>query len=118
MKGRKPVPTYLKEIRNTRRKDRVPKHEPRPGGDLLEASEWLATERQRGSWTWHIANSPAGLLKWLERAMVAAFCVAASTLAGAVEELAAAGSTLVPGSVAGMLVQHPSIGSATRTCAA
>jgi P27 family predicted phage terminase small subunit len=94
-------------LRGTRRKHREPKNEPKPEGDLFEAPSWLVTERQKASWTWHVTNAPPGLLRRLDRALLAAFCVAEAIHAEAVEQLAAAGTVLAPGSVAGTLVQHP-----------
>jgi hypothetical protein len=39
MRGRKPTPSHLKLIRGTARKDRAPKNEPKPHGDLLVAPD-------------------------------------------------------------------------------
>jgi hypothetical protein len=46
MRGRKPVPTMLRELHGNPRKVALPKHEPKPGGDLLDAPDWLS-EGQR-----------------------------------------------------------------------
>jgi len=61
---------------------------------------------EKASWTWHVANSPPGLLKRLDRAMLAVFCCAEATYAEATEAMANAALT-VPGSVAGTTVPNP-----------
>jgi len=75
MRGRKPVPTTLRELHGNPRKVALRKFEPRPDGDLSEPPDWLS-EGQRASWTYALTNSPAGLLKRIDRGALLAWVVA------------------------------------------
>lgn len=75
MRGRKPVPTTLRALHGNPRKVAMPKFEPKPSGDLLDAPDWLS-EGQRTSWNHALTHSPAGLLKRIDRAALLAFVVA------------------------------------------
>jgi P27 family predicted phage terminase small subunit len=75
MRGRKPVPSVLRELHGNPRKVAMPKFEPKPDGDLSDAPEWLS-EGQRRSWTYALAHSPIGLLKQIDRGALLAFVVA------------------------------------------
>lgn len=73
MKGRKPKPTALHELSGTlnatRHKDR--KREPKAVGDLgAEPPEWMTDEQQAG-WRYAVENAPAGVLKRIDRGMLA-----------------------------------------------
>lgn len=74
MKGRKPTPTHLKMIRGTARKDRMPKSEPKPQGELLVAPDYL-NERQKLIWTRIVSASAPGLLRRCDEAIVAAMAM-------------------------------------------
>lgn len=76
MRGRRPTPTHLKELRGNPGKRPLPKDEPQPQGNLFRAPEHLS-ESQQARWTYAIANSPPGLLKRLDRDVLAAWVVAA-----------------------------------------
>src|SRR5271165_2842143 len=75
MRGRKPVPTTLRELHGNPRKVALPTFEPKPEGDLSEIPAWLS-EGQRASWTYALTNSPAGLLKRIDRGALLAWVVA------------------------------------------
>jgi P27 family predicted phage terminase small subunit len=75
MRGRKPVPTYLKVIRGNPGKRGLNKNEPVPDGALADPPEWMA-ESQKAGWNYAIENAPAGLLKKLDRSVLAAWVVA------------------------------------------
>ena len=64
-----------RELHGNPRKTALPKFEPKPAGDLLDAPDWLS-EGQRTSWTYALINSPMGLLKKIDRAALLAFVVA------------------------------------------
>ena len=75
MRGRKPVPTYLKVIRGNPGKRGLNKNEPVPDGALADPPEWMA-DSQKAGWNYAIENSPAGLLKRLDRSTLAVWVVA------------------------------------------
>lgn len=60
------VPTHLKLLRGNPGRRPLPRGEPKPKGNLFEPPAEL-TESQKESWTYAIANAPAGLLKRLDR---------------------------------------------------
>lgn len=51
------------------------KREPKPVGDLVEAPDWM-TESQRAGWSYAIANAPCGMLKLLDRSVLAVWVIA------------------------------------------
>lgn len=73
-RGQKPIPTALHALRGTysaTRHGRDRAGEPVPEGDLAaEAPEWM-TPGQRECWAYAMAHAPAGLLKAIDRAMLA-----------------------------------------------
>lgn len=79
MRGRKPKPTHLHAVENTlnvtRHAERA--HEPVAEGQLFEPPDWLTDGQQLG-WTYAIANAPAGVLKRIDRAVLAIWVVAES----------------------------------------
>lgn len=75
MRGRKPVPTKLRELHGNPRKVALPKLEPKPDGDLFDPPDWLS-EGQRASWTYALTHSPPGLLKRIDRGALLAWVVA------------------------------------------
>jgi P27 family predicted phage terminase small subunit len=73
MRGRKPVPTELHGIRGTKRTTRHVRDragEPIATGSLDAPPEWL-TERQKEGWHYAIEHAPQGLLKPIDRAVLA-----------------------------------------------
>ena len=89
MRGRKPLPTHLKVIKGTARKDRLPKNEPRPEGALLHPPKGMSP-RQRVVWAHAIAESPPGLLKPVDRGVVAAYVIGLETALEINEQMATA----------------------------
>ncbi|MEO6716306.1 MAG: phage terminase small subunit P27 family [Novosphingobium sp.] len=51
------------------------KNEPRPKGDLNAPPDWMS-ESQREGWSYAVTNSPFGLLKCLDRSVLAIWVVA------------------------------------------
>jgi phage terminase small subunit len=75
MRGRKPVPTKLRELHGNPRKVALPKFEPKPSGDLSEAPGWLS-EGQRANWDYAMTHSPPDLLKRIDRGALVVWVVA------------------------------------------
>ena len=75
MRGRKPVPTHLKLLRGNPGKRAVNANEPVPSGDLAEPLAWMS-ESQKQGWTYAIENAPRGMLKKLDRSVLATWVVA------------------------------------------
>lgn len=75
MRGRKPVPTALRVLHGNPRKVALPKFEPTPAGDLVDAPDWL-NDGQLASWAYALVHSPPALLKRIDRAALLAFVVA------------------------------------------
>ena len=75
MRGRKPKPTHLKLLAGNPGKRPLNMDEPRPEGALFEAPEWM-TENQKAGWAYAIAHAPRGLLKQLDRSVLAIWVVA------------------------------------------
>jgi P27 family predicted phage terminase small subunit len=73
MRGRKPKPTHLKILDGTVKE--FPKSEPLPIGELDLAPDWMS-EEQKSSWEYAIAHAPEGLLKKLDRSILAAWVIA------------------------------------------
>jgi len=76
MMGRPNIPTELKLLRSTSRKAKklVAKQTPTPG-PLREAPEWF-TDDQKRAWKYAIENAPVGVLKRIDKAVLAGFIVA------------------------------------------
>jgi len=75
MRGRKPVPTYLKVLSGNPGKRALNKNEPVPEGSLADSPDWM-TEGQKAGWDYAIEHAPLGLLKKLDRSVLAAWVVA------------------------------------------
>lgn len=115
MVGRTPKPTHLKELSGNPGKRPLNTNEPKPRGDLRDAPEWFDDE-QRASWDYAIEHAPRGLLKKLDRSILAVWVVAEVEFAGAVQE-----RRTVPRVVEtpnGALQQHPLIGIISKLGAA
>ncbi|MBK5292167.1 MAG: phage terminase small subunit P27 family [Acidobacteriia bacterium] len=67
--------THLRKIRGNPGKRGYNKLEPMPFGDLVDPPDWM-TEKQRIGWNYAIENAPRGLLKKLDRSVLAAWVVA------------------------------------------
>jgi P27 family predicted phage terminase small subunit len=72
--GPKPIPTQLHQLRgsfNTTRHGRGRAGEPVPDGELVAtAPEWMSPGQQE-SWAYAMANAPKGLLKAIDRGVLA-----------------------------------------------
>jgi P27 family predicted phage terminase small subunit len=64
-----PVPTHLKIIRGNPGKRKINKNEPKPVGDLKDAPAHF-DEELREVWDYAIENSPPGLLKKVDSAVL------------------------------------------------
>jgi phage terminase small subunit len=75
--GRPPKPTLLHKLHGTDRPyvRRRAQTEPQPVGDLKDPPEWF-DEGQREAWDYAIIHAPAGLMKMLDRGMLALWCEA------------------------------------------
>ena len=87
--GRPRKPTALRLLQGSRGRPAghsrpIDKTEPKPVGNLFEAPAWL-TDSQKLVWSYHISNSPRGLLKRLDQRLFAAWCVACDLQQTAVE---------------------------------
>jgi P27 family predicted phage terminase small subunit len=105
MRGRKPAPTHLKRIRGNPSKRPLNDREPVPEGDLFAAPEWM-TDIQREGWAYAITNSPHGLLKYLDRSVLAIWVVAEGLHREAAEKIAQYG-LLTKSPNAGLPLQSP-----------
>lgn len=105
MRGRRPKPTLIKELEGNPGKRPLNKHEPKPEGDLFAAPEWM-TESQREGWAYAIVNAPPGLLKYLDRSMLAIWVVAEDLHREAAEKIAQYG-LLTKSPKAGLPLQSP-----------
>lgn len=93
MRGRRPKPSHLKLIAGNPGKREIPEAEPVPEGDLVDPPDWM-TDQQRDTWRYAIQHAPAGLLKKIDRGMLAVWCVAEAQHAEASQMLAKVGSVL------------------------
>ena len=105
MRGRRPKPTHLKELEGNPGKRRLNKDEPQSEGDLYEAPEWMS-ETQREGWAYATTNAPYGLLKQLDRCVLAIWVVAEDLHREAAEKIAQYG-LLTKSPHAGLPLQSP-----------
>ena len=105
MRGRKPVPTYLKMIRGNPGKRPLNDNEPIPEGDLADAPDWMS-ESQKTGWNYAIENAPSGLLKKLDRSVLAAWVVAEDLHRRAAEMIDKFG-ILTKAPITGLPIQSP-----------
>jgi len=78
MSGRKPKPTWLKIVNGNPGKRPLNTNEPQPVGDLTSAPDWMSPSQKEG-WDYAIAHSPRGLLKLIDRSVLAVWVVAEDT---------------------------------------
>ena len=71
----KPQATQIKALHGNPGRRPLSEREPQPAGDLSDAPAWFTVD-QRACWDYAIENAPAGLLRILDRAVLAAFVVA------------------------------------------
>lgn len=103
--GRKPKPTYLKVLEGNPGKRALPKHEPKPAQAAPSCPRFLKGEARR-EWRRMVALLlPLGLLTRVDRAALAAYCVAWARWVKAEEMLAALDSGELVETESGVL--HP-----------
>lgn len=105
MRGRRPKPTLLKQLEGNPGKRRLNPREPQPEGELYAAPGWM-TESQREGWAYVITNAPYGLLKQLDRSILAIWVVAEDLHREAAEKIAQYG-LLTKSPNAGLPLQSP-----------
>jgi P27 family predicted phage terminase small subunit len=105
MRGRKPVPTHLKRLHGNPGRRPINEHEPVPEGDLHAAPTWLS-DTQREGWAYAIVNAPSGLLKHLDRSVLAIWVVAEDLHREAAEKISQYG-LLTKSPNAGLPLQSP-----------
>ena len=105
MRGRKPKPTWLKEVSGNPGKRRLNPHEPKPNGPLNEPPEWFTSD-QKAEWSYALANAPRGLLKRLDRSVLAIWIVAEDLHRYASQQIARFG-VLTKAPHSGVPVQSP-----------
>jgi P27 family predicted phage terminase small subunit len=82
--------------------------EPVPAGDLDEPPEWM-TDGQKVGWRYAIENAPHGLLKRLDRSVLAVWVIAEDLHRDAAEKVARYGS-VIKTPVTGVPVASPYLG--------
>lgn len=86
MRGRKPTPTHLKILSGNPGHRPLNAEEPIPPGDLYSPPEWL-TDQQRVDWRYAIDSAPKGLLRNLDRDLLAGWIAAADLHRQAIEDI-------------------------------
>lgn len=89
-RGSRPKPTYLKLIAGNPSRRPLNMNEPRPQGNLREAPGWMSATQKAG-WDYAIEHAPAGLLKLLDRSVLAVWVVAEDTHRQAAERVSQTG---------------------------
>lgn len=108
MRGRKPKPTWLKVVAGNPGRRPLNEDEPIPVGDLADAPDWM-TDTQKAGWRYAIEHAPLGLLKRLDRSVLAVWVVAEDLHRDAAEKVARYGSVIkMPGT--GVPVASPYVG--------
>lgn len=105
IRGRKPVPTTLRELHGNPRMKALPRNEPVPVGELGDPPEWFSVEQKQG-WDWALTNSPPGMLKLVDRGSLITWVVAEDLHRQACIQQAKVG-LLIKAPVTGALVQSP-----------
>jgi P27 family predicted phage terminase small subunit len=75
VRGRKPKPTTLKELAGNPGRRPLNTAEPKPVGLLAEPPGWF-NEAQRAGWAYAIEHAPSGLLRKIDRSVLAVWVVA------------------------------------------
>jgi P27 family predicted phage terminase small subunit len=105
MRGRRPKPTQLKELEGNPGKRPLNKRELKPKGDLYAAPAWMS-DTQREGWAYAITHAPYGLLKQLDRSILAIWVVAEDLHREAAEKVTQFG-LLTKSPNAGLPLQSP-----------
>jgi P27 family predicted phage terminase small subunit len=106
MRGRKPIPTQLKELHGNPGKTALPKAEPKPVGDLTEPPEWLSAQQKAG-WAYALLNAPPSLLRRIDRGALVVWVVAEDLHRQAVTKQNETGALIVRASANGGTMQSP-----------
>ena len=72
MRGRKPTPTHLKVVRGNPGHRPLPANEPLPARELSAAPDWLDPD-ELAEWNHAIEQAPRGMLRSLERDVLAVY---------------------------------------------
>jgi P27 family predicted phage terminase small subunit len=110
MAGRKPLPTDLKILKGTHRKDRANKAEPRPARRIPSAPEHLSRYALMEWGRVAVELDRIGLLSEIDRSALAAYCQAYGRWREAEEKLNTSG--LLIKTSAGNVVHNPLVGVA------
>lgn len=110
MRGRKPIPSHLKVLSG--KLEKIPEGEPMPIGNLSDAPEWMSDD-QKSAWDYAIKNAPDGLLKRLDKSILATWVVAEDLHRQAVQVVNRDG-LIVPSPVKGEPMQNPWLSIANR----
>lgn len=93
MRGRKPKPTWLKVVAGNPGRRPLNSSEPIPAGELADPPEWL-TSAQKDGWRYAIEHAPPGLLRRLDRSVLAVWVVAEDLHRDAAEKIAKYGAVI------------------------
>jgi P27 family predicted phage terminase small subunit len=93
MRGRKPKPSYLRVLDGQANDKPLNPDEPQPSGDLDAPPAWMS-EAQRESWRYAIEHAPPGLLKRLDKSVLAVWVVAEALHAEAAQKVAQYGAVV------------------------
>ena len=100
MAGRKPLPVAVKKIKGTLQKCRTNPHEPRPGGQLGERSEYMS-DIAKEAWIYAVENAPPGLFSSLDASVLKRWAYCAGLYRQALGKINRSG-------VAVMIIKTPS----------
>jgi P27 family predicted phage terminase small subunit len=117
MRGRKMVPSLLRDLHGNPSKTKRPVDEPKPAGELHEPPDNL-TPAQKEHWQYAIASAPPGLLRRLDREILVTFVIAVDIQQQANAVIAKDG-LLIRNSAdpRAALVRHPALAALTRAAA-
>jgi P27 family predicted phage terminase small subunit len=105
VRGRPPKPTLIKQMQGNPGKRPLNTREPQPDGELYGAPKWLS-DTQREGWAFAISSAPPGLLKELDRSVLAIWVVAEDLHREAAEKITQYG-LLTKSPNAGLPLQSP-----------
>jgi P27 family predicted phage terminase small subunit len=92
--ARKPLPTALKLVKGTLRKDRANPHEPIVAQALSHVPPEHLSDKQKEVWRYILSHAPAGLLKSLDWAVLEIWVVAYTTYRDAQAAVLKAGQVI------------------------
>lgn len=94
MPGPRPKPTALKDLAGNPGKRATPKAEPKAVGNLADPPAHF-TDEQRDAWAYALSHAPRGVLKRIDRGVLAAWVVAEDLHRQATEGQKTAGGVVV-----------------------